>query len=101
MEIYIKIHRSYRNVVAIADTALLGKKFEEGIKQLDVRENFYNGMKIESEEEALRVLQKQLVEDSTFNIVGEDSVKLAIKAGLISEGSIGNIANIPYALKLL
>ncbi|MBI2631807.1 DUF424 family protein [Candidatus Pacearchaeota archaeon] len=101
MDIYIKIHRSYRNVVAIADSVLLGKKFEEGIKQLDVRENFYNGMKIESEEEALRVLKMQIVEDSTFNIVGGESVKLAIKAGIIAEGSFGHIANIPYALKLL
>jgi hypothetical protein len=101
MAFCIKIHRSYRNVVAMADFDLIGKRFEEGIKQLDVRENFYNGMKVENEEEALRVLKMQLVEDATFNIVGEESVKLAIKAGVITDGAVAYIANIAYALKLL
>ena len=45
MAVYIKVHNSYRSVVAVADSDLLGKRFEEGIKQLDVRENFYNGKK--------------------------------------------------------
>lgn len=101
MAFCIKIHRSYRNVIAIADSDIIGKKFEEGIKQLDVRDNFYNGMKIENEEDALRILKTQLVEDATFNIVGEESIKLAIKAGIINNGSVGYIANIAYALKLL
>jgi hypothetical protein len=101
MEIYIKIHRSYRDVVAIADASLMGKKFEEGIKQLEVRENFYNGIRIKSEDEALRILKTELVEDATFNIVGEQSVKLAIKAGVITESAISYIDDVAYALKLL
>lgn len=28
----IKIHESYRNIVALADSELIGKTFEEGIK---------------------------------------------------------------------
>ena len=43
---YIKIHRSYRNVVAICDAEILGKKFEEGKRVLDVRESFYNNEKV-------------------------------------------------------
>ena len=29
-KMFIKIHNSYRNVVALADADLIGKKFEEG-----------------------------------------------------------------------
>ena len=97
---YIKIHRSYRNVVAVCDTALLGKKFEEGKRQLDVRENFFKGKDVD-EKEALKIFQLQFREDATFNIVGEESVALALRAGIISEEGITTIQGISFALKLM
>ena len=100
MALCIKVHKSYRTVVALCDSEILGKKFEEGIKQLDVRESFYNGESIE-EDEAVRELQRQAREDATFNIVGEKSVNVAIKSEVISEGCVGKIDNIPFALKLI
>ncbi len=100
MKISIKVHKSYRAVVAICDIELIGKKFEEGIKQLDVRENFYKGDEM-SEDEATQIMQDQNKEDATFNIVGENSVNLAIKAGIIPKEASLKIQNIPYALKLL
>ncbi|MEK6844365.1 MAG: DUF424 family protein [Nanoarchaeota archaeon] len=97
---YIKIHKSYRNVVAICDADLVGKTFEEGKRQLDVRENFYKDVKV-TKEEAIKILQKQSNNDSTFNIVGEKSIQTAIEAGLITEDSIGKIDNIPFTLILV
>jgi hypothetical protein len=41
------------------------------------------------------------MEDSTFNIIGERSIKTALKAGIIQKESIGRIANIPFALVLI
>ncbi len=98
--ISVKIHKSYRTVVAMCDSELLGKKFEEGIRQLDVRTNFYNGEEV-SEEKALEIMQNYGIEDATFNIVGDNSVRLAIQAGIIGEESSAKIQNIPFALKLL
>ena len=97
---YIKIHKSYRNVVAICDADLVGKKFEEGKRQLDVRENFYKDVKV-TKEEAIKIMQKHSNEDSTFNIVGEKSIQAAIEAGLITKDSIGKIDNIPFTLILV
>ena len=37
---FVNIIKTYRNVVAVCDVNLLGKKFEEGKFQLDVKENF-------------------------------------------------------------
>ena len=97
---HIKIRKAYRNVVSLCDSELLGKKFEEGRLQLDIRENFYKGDEV-TEEQAIKLLQQQKAEDSTFNIVGKESVKIAIKADIITQDSIGKIANIPYSLVLL
>jgi hypothetical protein len=96
----IKIHRSYRTVVALCDTNLVGKKFEEGKKQLHLRENFYSEKEI-SREEASRVLQMQAKEDATFNIVGEEAIGLAIEIGLISEQDVGYVDKIPFTLILI
>ena len=96
----IKIIKTYRDVVAVCDANLLGKKFEEGKFQLDVKESFFNGEKT-SEEEVVSIMKQMSVEDSTFNIIGEKSVKTALKAGVISEEGIKKIQNIPYALVLI
>ena len=100
MKVSVKIHKSYRSLIAIADIDLLGKKFEEDIKQLDVRGNFYKGEELE-EAEVIKIIQEQNREDATFNIIGKNSVEIAIKAGLITEESTSKVQNIPYALKLL
>ena len=100
MTIAIKVYKSYRTVVTACDSELLGKKFEEGIKQLDVRENFYKGEEV-SEDEAIKVMEFQLREDATYNIIGEKAINAAMKAGAITEEAVGKIAGIPFALKLL
>lgn len=97
---YIKIHRSYRNVVAMCDADLIGKKFEEGKRQLDCRENFYKGEKV-TKEEAIRILQKESDEDGAFNIVGEKSIQAAIEAGLITKNDFAKVQEIPFTLILL
>lgn len=97
----IKIINSYRVIVAIADSELIGKKFEEEKLQLDVKENFYKSEKNYSETEAEKIIRDMIREDATFNIVGEKSVKAAIKSGLINEEGIGKIQGIPYALVLM
>ena len=97
---FFKIHKSYRIVVAICDSELVGKYFEEGMFQLDVKESFYKGQEAE-EEEMARIIKRMSVEDSTFNIVGEKSISLAIELGLLAEDAIKMISGIPFAMVLL
>ena len=96
----IKIHKSYRDTIAICDSELIGKVFEKGNFQLDVKENFYKGEEV-SEKKAGEIMQNMAKEDATFNIVGEKAVKCAIKAGIISEEGIKRIQSVPFALVLL
>jgi len=96
----IKIHKSYRDVVAVCDSELIGKYFAEREFQLDVKESFYNGEEV-SEEELKELIQNMSKEDATFNIVGEKAVSCALEAGIISEDGINKIQGVPFALVLM
>ena len=85
--------------MAICDSDLLGKKFEEDLLQLEIKENFFKGEDF-PEEKIIEIMQDMLREDATFNIIGEKSVKAAIKAGIISENEIKKIQDIPFVLIL-
>jgi len=99
-KILLKVHDSYRTVVAICDKELLGKLFTEGEKQLDLTGKFFQGDEID-EGEAKKEIEKCLREDATFNIVGENSVNLAKEIGMINDSGIIKIDGIPFALVLL
>jgi uncharacterized protein len=96
---YLKIHEAYRTIIAVADENLIGKTFEEGIKQIEIKPNFFKGEKIESDE-LIKTLKDFDKEDATFNIVGNQSIECAIKAGIISKEGIIKIDTIPIALGL-
>ena len=96
---YVKLHKSYRTIVAVCDSDLIGKTFEEGIKQLEVRESFYKGEDLDYKK-VIELMKKQLEDDATFNIVGEKAIKAALEAEIIDKAGINKIDGIPYALVL-
>lgn len=89
----VKIHKTDDNrmVLAICDSSLIGKKFEEGKKQLDLTSDFYKGQEM-SEKEVGNLLRNSYLTD----VVGEKSIALAIKEGIINESNIKKISNVPY-----
>ena len=96
----VKITKAYRNIVTVCDSNLLGKKFEEGKFQLDIKKNFFNGEEL-SKEKTIKIMQNMSKDDATFNIVGEKSVNVALKAKIISQEGIKKIQGIPFILILL
>lgn len=98
---YLKLHKSYRNVLALCDENLIGKKFEQGQFQLDIREKFYKGELLDKEK-AIRILKQQALNDATFNISGQESIECAKESGLIqNDDGIKRIQDIPFTLILL
>jgi len=95
-----KIHKAYRDIVAISDTDLIGKIFEEGIKQININPNFFQGEE-KTKEEILNILRDLEKEDATFNIVGKESINTALEAGIIKPEGILKIQDIPIALVLM
>ena len=92
--------KSCRDVVAVCDSDLIGKKFEEGEIQLDVKEGFYKGEDV-SREKAIEIMKDMAKEDATFNIVGKESVDAAIEAEIISQEGVKKIEGISFALILM
>ena len=99
---FVKIHKSHnlRPVIAICDSELVGEKFEEGKRQLDIRENFYKGEEV-NERKLLNIIKRQAIEDASFNIVGKESIKIALESGIISKEGVHKIKGIPFSLVLL
>jgi len=97
---YIKVHKTYRNVVAISDADIIGQTYEEGDKILEIKEEFYKGREVDKKE-LVEAIKEMVGEDSTFNIAGEESVSAALEAGIITKEGIKTIKGIPYALVLL
>jgi len=97
---FLNIIHSYRDIVAVCDSELIGKVFEEGEFQLDLKENFYKGEEIDREK-AILIMQEMVKEDATFNITGEKSIAAALEAGIISKEGVKKIKGIPFALILM
>jgi uncharacterized protein len=97
---FVKIIKSYRDIVAICDSDLIGRRFEEENRQIDVKESFFRGEQL-PEEEVLEIMSEMAKEDATFNIVGKKSINLALKVGIISESGIKTVQGIPFALVLM
>ena len=96
----MKIHNAYRIVIAICDTNLLGKKFEQGERQLDLTGGFFKGEE-KTEEEVKEIIRQAKAEDATFNIVGEKACRLAKEIGLIEEEGVIQIQGVPVAMILM
>lgn len=99
-EISIKIYETHPRIIAVCDSNLLGKNFEEGKVQIEIREDFYKG-NFYSLEEAEKILKKLSEDYCSFNIVGEKSIEIAIKLNLINKENILYIRGIPIAISLI
>ncbi len=95
----VKIIRSHRNIVIICDKNLIGKKFNQGQFQLDIKENFFNGEE-KTKQETIELIKRMAQEDATFNIVGKESIETALETGIINEDGIKTIQDTPVALVL-
>jgi len=96
----LKIHESYRKIIALADSNLIGKTFTQDNKQIEVRANFFQGEE-KNKSELLSILKDMDKEDATFYIVGKESIESALEAGIILQQGIITINKIPVALGLL
>ena len=81
-----------KRIISICDKEIIGKKFSEKNKQLDLSSNFYKGE--EKTEEEVR----ELVKDAyILNIVGECSIEFCLKERWISKNNIIRIKKMPHA----
>ena len=99
-EILLRIHESYRWVVAVCDSDVFGRKLIDEKRVLDISGDFFKGKGM-SENDARDEIMRCSREDATFNFVGKRSVKLAKKLGIVKDEGVIEIDGIPVALVLL
>ena len=79
-------------LLVITDKDLIGKKFEEGKKQLDLSNKFYQG------EEKTEEQVKELIKSAyILHLTGERILKLISELGLVDLSKVLKIKNIPHA----
>jgi len=100
MSILLKVHESYRWVVAVCDEGVFGRVLKEGNRVLDVSGDFFRGDDM-SLDEAREEIVRCVGEDATFNFVGEDSVRIAKELGLVKDEGVIRVQGVPVALVLL
>jgi hypothetical protein len=91
--ISIKTYAQGKEVlVAACDEELLGRRLEEGIYNLFVSKEFYDGVRGEK-----TLLKKHLENATIANLVGENAVTCAIELGFVSRDHVLEIDGVPHA----
>jgi hypothetical protein len=89
-----KVHtnRDGRILVAVVDSDLLGKVFDEGAIQLDLSSDFYKGDEMTPEETGDLIRNADMV-----NLVGKAAVDLGIQEQVIDATHVKTVSGIPFA----
>ena len=99
-KILLKIHKSYRWVVAVCDKDIFGRKLVDGKRVINVSGEFFNGKEMNNKEIATEIIRCNR-EDATFNFVGKNSVRIAKELGIVKDEGVVIIEGVPFALVLL
>jgi hypothetical protein len=92
--VYLRIHDSGKGrIVAVCDENLIGRVFDDGKACLDLDRyrGFYVGEKAGGKE-----VREALGKFSSANIVGKESVAVAVSMGLAAEDDVMYIKRTPY-----
>lgn len=91
---YLKVHRTPdgSQVVAVCDRELLNTTVRHGDLEVEIREAFYGNTLAEEQDVA-----RALAGAENANLMGERTVTLAIRMGLITRGSCIMVGAVPHA----
>lgn len=89
----LKLHRSGNSeIISLCDSNLISKTFKDGKLHIEVSERFYRGEEL-PKEKIILILKNC----NNANIVGKESIKLALDNNIIEKESIIKIKNIPIS----
>lgn len=89
----MRIHRQGREVlVAVSDASLVGREFREGNMRLHVAAAFYGEDDVDASE-----VVRQLALCTIANLVGVDTITLAIRHGFVHPENVLDIEGVPHA----
>ena len=80
-------------MVNMCDAELIGTDVIDGKLKIHISENYY-GKKLVDKDEALSLLKST----SIMNLVGKETISLAIDLGIASESGVKVISDIPFLI---
>lgn len=95
--IYIKVHSTENgDMIGMCDSTLIDKILHEGEIEINIKDysDFYKGSLVDADK-AKRLLNPKTLYSA--NIIGKESVKVAIEAQIIRSDSVLKVNKIPYA----
>jgi len=95
--IYVKLHATENgHIVAMCDSSLINRVLSEGDIEINLKDysDFYRGQLL-SKDAVLNLVKKEEVYSA--NIVGVESVEVALEKGIIEKGHVKKIEKVPYA----
>jgi hypothetical protein len=99
--LFIKVHELENNtIVAMCDEVLINKVIEDDDVFIDINtySAFYKDELVE-ESKALEIIYKLNI--NSANVIGKESINVALKANLIKKENIRFVNKIPYAQSFL
>ena len=89
----MRVRESFQHkLVSVCDEALLGKTLIDDKIKFNVSKEFYGGDLVD-----IKICIEQIKKATMANMVGNDTIKAAITAGLIHEKAILHIDGHPHA----
>lgn len=95
--IYIKLHKTDNgDMIAMCDSSLIDKILTEGDVEINIKDysDFYKGELVEPQKAKSMLNPKTLY---SANIIGKESVEIAIDAKIILKESVKKVNKVPYA----
>ena len=94
MQFSVRISDYQKNtIVNMCDAELMGKDVVDGELKIHISESYYGKQSVDKDE-AISFLKSA----SMMNLVGKDTISLAIDLGLGSESGIKIISDIPFLI---
>jgi hypothetical protein len=95
--IYVKLHPTDNGImVAMCDSTLIDKVLSEGEIEINLKDysDFYKGS-LMGKKDAIALIKKDDIYSA--NIVGKESIDIALERGIIEKGHLKTISKVPYA----
>ena len=90
----VRVSDYQKNImVNMSDAELIGKNVIDGELKINISENYY-GKQIVEKDEAISLLKSA----SIVNLVGKETISLAIEVGIGSKDGVKIISDIPFLI---
>ena len=94
MQYSVRVSDYQKNImVNMSDAELIGKDVIDGELKINISENYY-GKQIVEKDEAISLLKSA----SIMNLVGKETISLAIELGIGSKDGVKIISDIPFLI---